>query len=200
MVPYKMSLHVLQIQFELVVRVKVNHSKGLPKLEKVIGPWNPKATMSLLQSQRGQEDKSGMSSFGKTRDSHQQLFCWSHSGCLGPLTQLGMGKTQHGQGRAEDTEGQVGGLLAMRQWSSDTSFLCMMLTRACFSPNALILGLLGWRVPGRELMSPAKAVRNTWAMASLFYPHCLALIEVPRVSKTRSACPPTEAHPRNRAT
>lgn len=54
MVPYKMSLHVLQIQFELVVKSESQPQQGPPKLEKeIIGPWNPKATWSLLQVSEG---------------------------------------------------------------------------------------------------------------------------------------------------
>lgn len=147
--------------------MKVNHSKGLQS-------WRKRLLAHEIPRPRGVFSKSAraggqvrMSSFRKTRDSHQQLFCWSHSGCLGPLTQLGMGKTQHGQGELKTQRTSWGSpcyaTVILRHQLPLYDAYC----DACFSPNAHILGLLGWRVPGRELMSPAKAVRNTWAMASL---------------------------------
>lgn len=168
MVPHKMSLHVLQIQLVLVVKSGSQPQQGPPKLEKEIilahGIPRPHGIFSKSARAGGQVRTS---SFRKTRDSHQQLFCWSHSRCLESLMQLGMGKTQHEQGELKTQRTSWGSPCYVTVILKHQLLLHDACCDACFSPSAHILGLLGWCVPGRELMSPAKAVRNTWAMASL---------------------------------
>lgn len=124
-------------------------------------PW------SLLQVSEEQEDKSGMLFFGgRLGTPHQQLFCWGHSGCLGPLIQLGMGKPSMGK-ESWRHRGQVGGLANYATVILRHQLLCMMLTAMpVLVPMPIFLGFLG-DMSWQRVNVSSQAVRNTRAMASL---------------------------------